>query len=78
MLFKDCCKQGVVIAIDADELNLKCMESNFALYKNINNDKIEILSGAIWKDNKGLNFSSEGNMGSSAVSIVGKRRGSKN
>jgi FkbM family methyltransferase len=76
MIFKDYCKKGVVIAIDADELNLKCIESNFKLYKTINNDKIELLSGAIWKDNHGLSFSNEGNMGSSAVSIVGERGGS--
>ena len=76
MLFKDYCKEGVVIAIDADELNLKCIESNFKLYKTISSGKIELLSGAIWKDNKGLNFSNEGNMGSSAVSIIGERGGS--
>jgi FkbM family methyltransferase len=75
MLFKDLCKNGIVIAIDADELNLKCMEENFNLYKTINNDLIKFLQGAIWKDNKGLNFSNEGNMGSSAVSIIGERGG---
>ncbi len=75
MLFKDICTEGVVIAVDADELNLKCMQSNFSLYKTINGKQIEFLAGAIWKDNQGLNFSNEGNMGSSAVSIIGERGG---
>ncbi len=52
------------------------MESNFKLYKQINGRKIEFLAGAIWKDSNGMNFSNEGNMGSSAVSIVGESRGS--
>jgi FkbM family methyltransferase len=76
ILFKNYCKKGIVIAIDADELNLKCMESNFHLYETINEEKIHFLSGAIWKDSKGISFSNEGNMGSSAVSIIGERGGS--
>jgi hypothetical protein len=34
--------------------------------------KIELIHSAVWKNDKGVTFSSEGNMGISAVDIVGK------
>jgi FkbM family methyltransferase len=63
---------GRVIAVDADEQNIECIEKNFDLYSKIRNIRIELLKGAVWEHDEGLEFSSEGNMGASAASIVGK------
>jgi FkbM family methyltransferase len=67
--------EGRVIAIEADSHNLIACQENFSLYQNLKNRKIELIHAAIWKDNEGVSFSSEGNMGSSTVSIVGSMRG---
>lgn len=69
------CGNGRVIAIDADKSNIKCIKKNFELYKKITGRNIELLEGAVWKDNEGISFSTEGNMGSSAVEYVGSLRG---
>jgi FkbM family methyltransferase len=66
---------GRVISIDADKLNIKCIKKNFELYNKITGRRIELLEGAVWKDNNGITFSTEGNMGSSAVEYVGEFRG---
>jgi FkbM family methyltransferase len=69
-------KSGRVVAIDADEQNIECIIKNFRLYEKIRNVKIDLIAGAVWDNNDGLEFSSEGNMGASAASIVGgKNRG---
>lgn len=68
-------KDGRVIAVEADEINIKYIKKNFFLYEKITGKKIELLEGAVWENNDGLIFSNEGNMGSSAVSIVGEHRG---
>lgn len=67
--------KGRVISVEPDQLNIKCIKNNFDLYKKISGRKIELLEGAIWKDNGGIAFSTEGNMGSSAVEYVGEFRG---
>ncbi len=69
--------KGRVIAVDADKINVEYIKKNFSLYEKITKRKIDLLVGAVWKDNNGLIFSNEGNMGSSAVSIVGKRGNSR-
>jgi FkbM family methyltransferase len=63
---------GRVIAVDADEQNIACIEKNFDLYARIRKIRIALLKGAVWEHDRGLEFSSEGNMGASAASIVGK------
>lgn len=68
-------KSGTVVAVEADEQNLAALKRNFALYQRVKGDAVHLLEGAVWKDNGGLEFSSEGNMGSSAASIVGTSRG---
>ena len=76
ILFKELVgKSGRVIAVDADSVNLESIKRNFNLYSKITDSKIDVLSGAIWNHCDGLNFSSEGNMGSSATDIVGDLRG---
>ncbi len=62
---------GRVVAVDADEQNIDCIEKNFALYAKMRSVRIDLLKGAVWDHNEGLDFSSEGNMGASAASIVG-------
>jgi|UPI00048429AE FkbM family methyltransferase len=77
ILFKLKCFDGEVIAVDADDKNLSCMIKNFKLFKSITNLDINVLNGAVWSHSDGLFFSNEGNMGSSAVSIIGERGGDK-
>jgi FkbM family methyltransferase len=73
ILFKQLCHNGEVIAVDADEKNMICISKNFQLFKTISGLEIKLLNGAVWNHNEGLFFSNEGNMGSSAVSIIGER-----
>ncbi|OQW86917.1 MAG: hypothetical protein BWK72_15530 [Rhodoferax ferrireducens] len=66
---------GRVLAVDADEKNALAIEKNLMSLKNVLNLHIDTLFGAVWSHCDGLQFSSEGNMGSSASEIVGKSRG---
>lgn len=66
---------GRVIAVEADAQNLVAAKKNFNLYQKFNANQIELLFGAAWNHCNGLQFSSEGNMGSSASDIVGNERG---
>jgi hypothetical protein len=59
-------KEGRVIAVEADEINIKYIKKNFSLYEKITGKKIELLEGAVWENNDGLMFSNEGNMVSSS------------
>jgi FkbM family methyltransferase len=69
-------KSGTVVAVDADQRNIECIKRNFLNYKKYFDKNIFLLEGAVWEHNNGLEFSCEGNMGSSAASIVGNKRGS--
>jgi FkbM family methyltransferase len=69
-------KMGTVIAVDADQRNIECIKRNLSNYKRHFGKNISLLEGAVWEHNNGLEFSCEGNMGSSAASIVGNKRGS--
>lgn len=66
---------GRVLALDADPMNIRAIQKNFALYRSIKGVDIDLLYGAIWNHTNGLSFSSENNMGSSANEIVGSGRG---
>ena len=67
---------GKIIAVEADPICIDCIKTNVRrFHQSYNSDIIKILQGAVWIDDKGLLFSSEGNMGSSAVLFVGPRRG---
>ncbi len=68
-------KTGRVVAVDADAVNIECIKQNFSLYQKIRGTRIDLLEGAVWENDDGLDFSTEGNMGASAVSIVGANRG---
>jgi FkbM family methyltransferase len=66
---------GIVVAVEADRNNIRCIKKNFALYEETTSRHIALTEGAMWEHCDGIEFSSEGNMGSSAVPIVGKKRG---
>jgi FkbM family methyltransferase len=64
-----------VVAVDADGGNVGCIRENLALYKASSGRSVDLLQAAVWNEDGKLEFSSEGNMGSSAVDIVGAGRG---
>jgi FkbM family methyltransferase len=72
IMFKDLVgHEGTVVAVEADSQNIDAIEKNFKLYKNITNSNIDLVHGAMWNHCNGLEFSSEGSMGSAAVDLVG-------
>ena len=64
---------GLVIAVEADEENYECAEKNLVSYYVRSGINIRLVHGAAWSHSKGIEFSCEQNMGSSAVDIVGGR-----
>ncbi len=64
-----------MIAVEADAINIECARRNLGLYERLSGRKIEVLEGAIWKNEQGIDFSVEGNMGAAATVIVGNQRG---
>ena len=66
---------GRVISIEADSENQIACKKNYDLYQKITSRTIELVNAAMWKNNDGISFSSEGSMGSSAVDLVGSDRG---
>ena len=68
-------ENGAVIAVEADPVSLECIERNISRFRHRSSTNIKILAGAVWNHNDGIEFSCEGNMGSSATGIVGKNRG---
>ena len=70
-------KAGQVIAIEADPLNFESLIINTNNFKKIKNSQIHCIKAAFWSHNKGISFSSEGHMGSSASDFIGSDRGEK-
>lgn len=70
-------KSGRVISVDADQINIGAIYRNFKHYEKITGRHIELLEGAVWRDNEGIQFSTEGNMGASCVDYVDDYRGDK-
>lgn len=66
---------GRVIAVEADEENIAVIKKNLENYKTATGRAVDLVAAAVWTHNRGVEFSVEGNMGSSAVSIVGRSRG---
>jgi FkbM family methyltransferase len=76
MVFQDAVgPSGNVVAVEADENNVIAIRKNFELYRSLTGVVIQLLEGAVWKDDLGLEFSCEENIGSSAVAMVGAGRG---
>jgi FkbM family methyltransferase len=61
---------GKVIALEPDDTNYSCLIKNV---QQLETDNILCLNAAVWNYTGTLEFSSEENMGSSAISIVGSR-----
>lgn len=67
-------KNGVVVSYEPDPYNHEAASMNIAMHNRLSGlDNIRLHQKAVWKDNQGLEFSCDGNMGSSASQIVGKR-----
>jgi FkbM family methyltransferase len=66
---------GQVLAVEADHQNVGACKQNFAAYANRSKRTIRLVEAAVWRDNDGVVFSSEGSMGSSVLSVVGSGRG---
>jgi len=66
-------KSGRVIAVEADSKNLQALNINLSNFKKHPSQEITVLNAAEWRHNLGINFSNEGNMGSSAAEFVGER-----
>lgn len=64
---------GRVIAVDADATNIRCIQSNFSLHEKLTGRRIELVEGAMWKDEGGVEFARDGTMGAAVVDVVGKR-----
>ena len=76
IMFRQLCgDSGRVVAVDADAGNLEAIRKNLALYEGKTGRRIDLLEGAVWTHNRGISFSCEGCMGSSATDIVGDRMG---
>jgi len=68
---------GHVYAFEADQLNYECARTNIEMAAKVMGIKnITLLHKAIWSHGDGVQFSNEGTMGSSAVAVVGGKRGS--
>lgn len=69
--------KGRVIAVEADETNYYSCEKNISLHNKFYGGGVELLYSAVWKNCDGVEFSVEGNMGSSVVDMVGQGRAKK-
>lgn len=68
-------QRGMVIAVDADPINLQCIHRNIQRYNRFNNSSVRVMEGAVWSNSNGTEFSCEGNMGGAVSVIVGRNRG---
>lgn len=65
---------GLVVSFEPDPHNFNAARMNTGMHAKVSGlNNIRLHQRAIWKDDKGLEFSCDGNMGSSASQIVGKR-----
>ena len=67
--------RGLVIAVEPDQQNVASLRKNIAIHRAVGGGDVRLIEGAVWSESGELEFSSEGNMGSSAVTIVGSGRG---
>ena len=67
---------GHVYAFEADELNYRCARINIEMAAKVMGiENITLMRKAVWSHSRGVLFSNEGAMGSSAVAISGGKRG---
>ena len=60
---------GMVVSFEPDEINFRYLESNVARHHLIN---VRAVAKGVWSETTTLEFQAEGNMGSSAVAILGR------
>jgi FkbM family methyltransferase len=66
--------EGMVLAYEPDPYNFDAALRNVSMHHKLSAlDNIRLDGKAIWRDRNGLEFSCDGNMGSSASRIVGRR-----
>lgn len=65
--------KGYVISLEPDATNYSCSKVNISKYNKMFHRNIRLLNKAVWSSSGFIDFSSEGTMGSSAVSVVGNR-----
>jgi len=66
--------EGIVVSYEPDPFNYQAALRNTALHAKLSRlTNIRLHNQAIWKDQDGIEFSCDGNMGSSAAQIVGQR-----
>jgi FkbM family methyltransferase len=63
------------VAVEADESNITAIKKNFSTYKKLSGRDLQLIFGAAWSHCNGVSFSTEGNMGSSALEILKNNRG---
>ena len=68
-------RSGRVVAVEADPLSIDCAKQNLGLYEKIRGIHIDLLEGAVWEHDDGLDFASEGNVGASATATAVPNRG---
>jgi FkbM family methyltransferase len=74
MLFADAVgKDGTVVTVEPDFINFKCLSQNLADYFCRNGYAPFPIQGAIWHEDGGLEFNSDGAMGSAVSAYVGAR-----
>jgi FkbM family methyltransferase len=76
IIFAQLVKPGRVYALEADATNYGCAKINVEMAdKAMELSNITLINKAVWSHNNGILFSSEGAMGSSAVTFTGGGRG---
>ena len=65
---------GRVIAVEADANNVKSVKINFQSFYENTGQIPDLVEKAIWNENKIIEFSAEGNVGSSVAEISGRSR----
>lgn len=67
---------GLVIAVEADPINLESCKKNIEKYSNlVKYNNIKLIHGAVWNKTGNMDFSTEGALGSSLVATLGCNRG---
>jgi FkbM family methyltransferase len=61
---------GAVIAVEADPVNLISLRKNIDAFRAATGDAPKLAELAVWSHSRGIEFISEGNMGSAAASLM--------
>ena len=70
-------KTGKVVAVEPDKNNLSAVKENFKKYQEYSGLEIDLVEAAVWRNNEGVSFYHEGNMGSTAIELLTKKRKAK-